>query len=317
MFDSNFDGYSDFAEDDNWLVAKYQEFVENFPSPLNSLGKEYLQRSGGCPYTAKYLPFWVGDIYRVPRDLCRSIALSACFACVYVRLGDQIMDENSSEKQWERLLPFGTIALMEMMRQYRSLFPPTSPFWNYLEQYIAEWLQSISWEETNHWGKLQDYNDADLLLIARKAAVLKLSAMPVALLAGHEDAVELLARYIDHTMVVYDLLDQLKDWRQDLQAGHYGYLLTKVILGANWSESSPPPQDFVQRAFLFTNTVDLVISTAIKYARLAEDCAVQLKGQYLIGFSSRLIRLCEQVLEQWVIIEGQAFKDIIEASQNH
>ncbi len=298
MVETEFTGYSDFKEDREWMGAKFREYAQNLPLPLSVLGKESFHRLPWhpCPYTV-VLPFWVGDIYNLPKNVIRSVAMPGCFASYYVFLQDRIMDENSGE--WGKLSPFGITMFTEMMRQYRELFPADSPFWNYLEQYITEWTQSISWEETFHWSKLRNYREEDLLLIARKAAVSKLSVMPVALLAGHEEAVEPLAQFVDYTQVVFDLIDQLQDWRDDLQAQHYGYLLTKVILHAGWSDSTPPPEDFVLRAFLFTDALESVLHTAKKYARLARDCAVRLKGRYLIGYADHLIQCCEELSNKW------------------
>lgn len=312
MVETEFIGYSDFKEDSDWLGAKCQEYVQNLPSSLSDLGKESFRRLPWNPcHFSVVLPFWVGDIYHLPRNVIRSVALPSCLASYYVFLQDRIMDESSGE--WEKLSPFGIVMFTEMMRQYQALFPADSPFWDYLEQYITEWTQSVSWEEASHWDKLRDYRKEDFLLIARKAAILKLSAMPVALLAGYEEAVELLAQLVDYTQVVYDLIDQLQDWREDLQARHYGYLLTKVILRAGWSESTPPPEDFVQRAFLFTDALESTLHTARKYAQLARDCAVRLKGRYLIGYADSMIQYCDLLSNQWVVVKEQAFNDIVEA----
>jgi hypothetical protein len=311
MANHEFTGYSDFKEDSDWLRVRCQEYVENLPLPLNDLGKESFRRLSWnpCPYTV-VLPFWVGDIYHLPRDLCRRVALPSCLASFYVFLQDRIMDE--CEGQWIKLSPFGIILFTDMMRQYRALFPADSPFWEYLEQYVTEWLQSISWEEASHWDKLQDYSEDDLLLVSRKAAMFKLSAMPVALLAQHEEVVELLAQFVDYTQVIFDLIDQLRDWHEDLQAKHYGYLLTKAILGAGWSNSTPPPEDFVRRVFLLTDIVDSVVSLGIKYSRLARGCAVRLKGQYLIDYADFLTQYCERILTQVAATKKQAFKNIYE-----
>lgn len=312
MVETEFVGYIDFKEDSDWLGAKCQEYAQNLPSPLNDLGKESFRRLpwNPCPYTV-VLPFWVGDIYHLPREVIRSVALPGSLASYYVFLQDRIMDESIGE--WEKLSPFGIVLFTEMMRQYQALFPADSPFWNYLEQYITEWTQSISWEEISHWDKLQNYREEDFLLIGRKAAMFKLSAMPVALLAGHEEAVELLAQFVDYTQVVSDLIDQLQDWREDLQVRHYGYLLTKVLLSADWSDSSPPPEDFVGRAFLFTDALESALHTANKYAQLARDCAVRLKGRYLIGYADFLIQYCERFSNHWEVAKEQAFNDIVEA----
>jgi len=313
MSDHDFSGFSDFQEDNDWVGAKCQGFVENLPPPLSNLGREYFRRQPWPPHPSfvTAVPFWVGDVYHLPRDVCRSVVLPACLAWVCVRLQDQMMDE--SENQWIKLSPLSAILFMEMIRQYRALFPVSSSFWNYLEQYLIEWTQSISWEQTDHWNKLHDYSEDDLLLIARKAAMFKLSAIPVALLAGHQEAVEPLTRFVDYTLVAFDLVDQLRDWREDLQNKHYGYLLTKAILGARWSDPTPPSEDFVQRVFLFTDVLDSVMSIAVKYSRLARDCAVHLKGQYLIDYADSLAQHCELILSQIAKDREQAFKNIVEA----
>ena len=307
-----FTGYSDFKEDNDWLGTKSRQYIKNLPWPLNDLGKESFRRLPWhpCPYTV-VLPFWVGDIYQLSRDQCRLVALPGCLGSFYVFLQDRIMDE--SENQWTAFSPLGTVLFTEMMKQYRALFSADSPFWNYLEQYITEWLQSVSWEEASHWDKLQDYSEDDLLLIARKAAMFKLSAMPVALLAKHEETVRPLAEYVDYSQVVFDLIDQLRDWRQDLRDRHYGYLLTKAILTAGWSHSSPPSEGFVRRAFLITDVLDSVISLAVKYSRLAENCVSHLKGRYLTDYACSLSRHCEQMISQIAIDREQAFKNIFEA----
>jgi len=288
-------GFMDFKEDLDWLEIECKQYVENLPAPLDELGREYFCRIPWFNWIGTALPFWVGDIYKSPKDLTRTVALPSYFASIYMFLQDNIMDE--SDSQWTRLSPFGTILFTDMMKKYQTFFPQSSSFWDYFGQYITEWTQSISWE-TDRWDMIQDYDESDLLLIAHKAALVKLSAMSVTLLAGHEEAIKPLSQYVDYTQVVYDLIDQSRDWREDLQNRHYGYLLTKVIIDAGLVDSKPPSEESVQRAFLFSDTVDSVYYTAIRYSHLARDCAVRLDGRFLIEHADALAESCEQILSQ-------------------
>jgi hypothetical protein len=114
-------------------------------------------------------------------------------------------------------------------------------FYRDLSRYIAEALKAeCSLEQ--HKDQTIPYHDHDLCMMGQKAALAKVSASALATLAGRRERLQDVELGLQAMAIGIQLLDDLKDWREDLQDGRYTYPL--------WLASAQTPVEHPDRSDL-------------------------------------------------------------------
>jgi len=174
------------------------------------------------------LPFWLKGAFRLDSETCRNMAEGFTAGLFYFLIQDAVMDTAPGEYKGD-LLPLGNLFLIDFLDKYRSLFPEASNFWAYFRNYFVEWAESVIWEQQEHQRQNKTYAREDLILVAHKAAPLKIPSAAACILGGCKDEIEKLASCIDHIVITIQLLDDLSDWRDDHAIGSCSFFLSLVM----------------------------------------------------------------------------------------
>lgn len=298
------DPIRDFEANVEWVVATCQKRVSAYPPALGHsaqafLGKHGLFKEGSVPSSIAYLlPFWLKETFALDQSTCRMIALGNTFWLLYFFLEDEVMDTGPGEYKGH-LLPLGTLFFLDAMAPYRSLLGAASPFWRYLEHYIGEWAESVSWERERHWGQAREFEEGDFVRLARKAAGLKIPCAALSLLAGREEAVAPLEKMVDHVMMIYQLADDLRDWREDLARGNYTYFLTRVMACRGIHPPAAPSETDVEKAIFVGKVLEEVLEVAVEHSRLALESISNLYAPYLTAYVESLYEEWQQWADGW------------------
>jgi hypothetical protein len=280
------DPFRDFTADVEWVLETCEKRVSAYPPSLRCFSRvrpeerELFKGNGARKSIVYLLPFWLKDAFDLDRDTCRLIALAHIFAALCFLTQDQVMDAGPEEYKGH-LLPLGTLFFLDAMAPYRSLFDSDSPFWTFLEKYVAELVESVCWEREQHWGQAREYKKGDLLRLARKAAPLKIPCAAMSLLAGRQEDIEPLEEMVDHVLVALQLMDDLQDWREDLAQGNYTYFLTRVMVAQGISLSSSLTETDVRKALSTGSVLEEVLGLAIEYNQRALESILALHVPYL------------------------------------
>lgn len=294
------DLFRDFESETRLIQEKCWNYVSSLPLSLRQAGQFYLEQRR---FTASeppsrsiicLLPFWLGEPFNLKRKICCQVSLASAYALLYFGIQDEVMDLADGEYKGH-LLPVGNLFLLQLIRQYRELFPSNSLFWSSFDGYCEEWANSTLWERENHWNQALPYSSSDLILLARKASLMKICCAAMALLAGQEAAIEQLAAMVDYNQVAFQLIDDLRDWRDDLARENYTYLLTQVMAVRGIQEPAKLTEQEVEKAFFSTDVLESVLTTAERYNRQAQECVRSLKGLYLKSYLASLSSLCQDV----------------------
>jgi hypothetical protein len=296
-------GSEEVAVEVSEVTKAYAGYVKSLPPPLPQLGEEVIRRLSLAPSAFPLaIPFWLGELFNLPRNDCRLAAFGGCLATTLAFLYDGIMDTGSRE--WSQLLPVGIALRTEVERHYRELFPVDSPFWRCADSYMMEWAQSVAWDSSLHWNRIVDFKEGDLVMVGRKSALAKLPAAAAAVLAKRGDLIDVLDRYTDQMMTAGDLGDQLRDLEDDLTEQHYGYVLTRAVVLAGWESENPPSASFVRRALVFTDAISDAAETAFRLTHHARESALRVGGGLLASSADFLNMHCAQL--KAAVAEGKA-----------
>jgi hypothetical protein len=283
------DPIGDFDSQVEWVLNACEKQVSTYPSLLRRSGLAYVNRfrvwkdnssPGRCAY---YIPFWLQDTFGLDQDTCRHMALGNAFGQYYILIQDEVMDTDSGEYKGH-LLPMGNLFFLDFVAAYRSLFDSRSPFWEFFEKYLAEWAESVLWEREQHWGQAQEFEEEDLIWLARKAAPLKIPCAAMSLLAGRQEAIEPLEATIDNLIVAFQLVDDLRDWRADLARGCYTYFLTRVMHARGIRSSSLLTETEVKTALFAGQVLEEILSLTAEYFGRALESISPLNAPYLKAY---------------------------------
>jgi hypothetical protein len=286
----NMDVIEDFDAESEWLLDACVERISAYPPALRQPAQARLERHWSLApkrprgfHIAYLLPFWLEEPFTLDRDACRLVGLSNIFLVLYFMLQDELMDSNPGEYQGQ-LQPLGTFFFLDVVAPYRRLFGSESAFWADFERSIAQWGVSITWERRWHWGQANAFEPADLILLARKAAPLKISCAALCTLAGRQATIGKLDQTVDDLMMVFLLTDDLRDWRTDLAQGSYTYFLTRVMAHRGLGAAASLTEPEVEKALFVGAVLDEYVELIANYNRLALESVSALDAPYLKAY---------------------------------
>ena len=290
----------DFDSDVEWILEACERRVSTYPPSLRQAGRAFLDKYQLSKKTSQrkgliyLLPFWLKETLGVDQEACRLSALGITFGTLYFFVQDAVIDTRPGEYKGH-LLPLGSLFFLDFIAPYRSLFDPHSPFWDFFEKYIQEWAESVLWEREQHWGKVREYGEEDLIRLGRKAAPLKTPCTAMSLLAGREDAIDLLEEMLDYNLVVVQLMDDLRDWRGDLARGNYTYFLTRVMAAQGICSPASLTEAEVEKALFIGKVFEEVLDLAAEYNWRTLESISALRAPYLEAYIDVLAQQCRQL----------------------
>lgn len=297
------DPIRDFDADVEWMLDACVKRLAAYPPSLRRPGRAYLEKQWSVEEKkdrgfsiTHLLPFWLQEICNLDRQTCRLIALSNTFWLLYFFLQDEVMDAGPDEYRGY-LLPLGNLFYLDAIAPYRSLLYSASPFWTYLEQYIAQWADSVTWEREQHWLEPREFEPGDLLRLAGKSAPLKIPCAAVSLLAGRQELLGPLEEMIDNILVVSQLMDDLRDWRQDLAQKRYTYFLMRVMAERGLRPPSTLTKAQVEKSLFVGAVLEELYDLMALHGRRALESIAAWRVPYLEAHIRVLNDECRQLRE--------------------
>ncbi|MCX8128701.1 MAG: hypothetical protein N3I35_01220 [Clostridia bacterium] len=304
----------DFDSDIAYVLEECEKRILEYPSGIKQFAYKYLDKlhllkdknqSGGFCYL---MPFWLMDTFGIERRICRNIAIGNSFALLYFMSQDEVMDDCTQKSKVE-LLPVSSLFFTEFISSYQSTFPGESSFWQYFDKYMKEWAGSVVWERSNHWGQANEYTEEDLILLSRKAAPMKIPFAAMSILSGNELAVKAFSDMVDYDQIVYQMIDDWRDWKEDMEIGNYTYLLVQAVKYNNLKEASQLNESLVRKAVYIGGIAEEIFELAKKYNKLSLECISNIDSPYLRDYISLEEIICDKILtnireEKGIMMKG-------------
>lgn len=283
--------------------ASYCAALEQLPPPLVDAGRRVLDRISTSNWTLEwYLPRWLSNAFGLQPDVSRALVLSNVYGLAYVRLQDDLADGEVSRASWVPTLCLANTLYHQAMLHYIWLFERQSPFWGYLEQFMAQWLRATLSSNKPPTTDFRSYAEEDFLRLAERGAPLKICCAGACLLADREGVIPVLASALDHLLVGAVLLDHAYDWADDLAAGRYN----AFVAYASPLPQVPGQEEANRRRVLeeiylgeaarpYFNVLRKHVRTAIETTR-AVDCADL--SEYLLSFERQVVSYGERLANE-------------------
>jgi hypothetical protein len=162
-------------------------------------------------------------------------------------VADDIMDGDPTDRDVATNAVRVQAMQFEGYRLLYGLFPPTARFWDRFQDYLGLYAQACV-EERRLAGEAdwRELTQPLALRIAKgKSSLAKFVVAGLGAMAGDETPVEPLTRALDRYYIARQMVDDLSDWRQDLERGYPSLLLARVAAelgGASPDQLARDPQ---------------------------------------------------------------------------
>lgn len=215
-------------------TLRVEETVKHMTPSLSGSVCEWMRKLSGTPHPEDYflhpeafpmflLPYWVEKATgaRTLRQFRRDLVHSTVNGYYYVRMLDDLMDDDAELPP--PLLPAMHVFLYESIRLYMAYFPPDHPFWPLMR---AAWFQSA--ESASHDILLDDTDaTAFVNIAAQKVCACKIPIAAVCYYYGRPDLIPPWTNLTNTLGCWHQMLNDLFDWRKDLEHGNSTYFLSE------------------------------------------------------------------------------------------
>ncbi|MGF9697501.1 hypothetical protein [Paenibacillus sp. MABNR03] len=218
--------FDPFRSDLEVVFAAAEQLVQNYPEPMAGHALEQLHlinpllRDSGHSYIGYIIPLWMQISDGLPPQTAHKLSTACLIHMMYFLNLDEVMDERPEDSTLK--LSLGNLYYMDALRVYSDLFSPSSQFWTYFRQYVADWAVSVNGE------KQMDYFKDNPLLIAHKAAPLQLGAVGALLLLDQTHRIAAVCPDINIALMTLQMTDDFNDMDQDAAQGNYNSFLSHV-----------------------------------------------------------------------------------------
>lgn len=224
--------YTDFTPDIRWIQEHVREESKTLPSAARDVARYYLTKRVKVlpeldqtfsvhhllPRPIPYLALWFAHDFGLKDQVRRLLGLSLVYICLSSSPRDDLLDGSG----------FALQQLMFLERWFwerhfcalRKLFSAASPIWYLLSKSTAEWERSELWELSPNRHAAADPMSAGFLRNSSRylAAMLFPTLAGVALHTNRAKKVSAIRRFVCHYCMGWRILDDLRDWRDDLAA---------------------------------------------------------------------------------------------------
>lgn len=224
-----------------------------------------------------------------------TLAAAARFYAFALFALDEIIDRDSAAAD-SVALPLDTFALLhEAYTTLGGLFPPTSPFWPGLQSRLRCYVAAVAAEDAFVSGArdISELTEDEAEGLARgKCAIAEVTACALAALAADGSAGDRVTGSIVGYNIACQLLDDVRDWRKDAEAGRPSLALAQALRiaglrAADLAGADGPDRavmlDAVGRALYFGGAAASIIDRADAALRQAAESVRGLPLQPWLG----------------------------------
>ena len=296
----------EYAAELSHLREACAQHLASFRPSLRRMGENLLQDYAGRWNSVDWtLPLILGAAWSVPQASRQAIALANAQMVMHGHIQQRAGDDRARSSS--DLLPLGSLLSTHALRQYQQLFPPSSYFWTLLEGYQLEWVEAALWQRQRRWGRVERYNQEDVLRLAGNRALVKIGGSAIALFAQRPRKLMPLGSVLDQIHVATQLIDGVVNWRQDLQARRATYFLTEVAFAMDAREMAALGRADLE-GFLATSSLPgKVAKRALDHLSTAKKVTSHLGAPALMAYLDDLRMACKA-------IPGQLERDLADVA---
>jgi hypothetical protein len=307
--------YTDFAPDIRWIKECIREEYETLPPAMLGVAHYYLTQRVKVlsdpdhsypshplsPRPVPYLVFWFAHAFGLEDpEVRRLLGLSVVYVSLSVSPRDDLLDGSG-------FAPHQQIYLARWFWEkhfyaLKKLFSAESRIWYVLSKSTAEWGRGERWALSPNLHETG--NPLSMSFLRNTARYLVALVFPtlagVALLGNCAEKMHSLRRFVCYYCMGWRILDDLRDWREDLEANiDSSSVLSFLRIRAGIPRSVPLTRELVVSLFSDQAVVGEIYSAMRRFCLAARREAEGLEAglvtrfidEQLLGYETELARM--------------------------
>jgi hypothetical protein len=324
--------YSEFQEEIRWIQRKINDQLVLFSPKLRRRAEHYLKRrlrilpgarsaiefdpALGKP--VPYATFWFADaLHLKDQAAIRNLALGLLYISLYTTITDDILDQRRSNAHEDWVL--ANFYFNEYVHIFQDLFPIENVFWRYLRDGRREAATYELWRDGNRENNsLVPLSEGFLRESSRYFVAVVLPTLAgVALLAGREETIPGIRRFLDHFSMGWRVFDDLSDWEKDLEVKDQN---RSCVLGyiSRRNGGKAATREVVLNGFLNPAFVKNVYRVMLGFLEIAKDDVMVFQNPYLEEFMDEQLQFHrarrDEIIRSGSLLRSRLNRTVIRAT---
>lgn len=249
------------------------------------------------------------------------LSLAASLFADSLFVADDLMDEDPTDRDATTNVVRIQAMQFEGYQILYGLFPAQARFWDRFRDYLSLYAHACITEKRlaapeAGWGEIT--RDLALRMAKGKSSLAKFVVAGLGELAGDETPIDPLTRALDRYYIARQMVDDLSDWRQDLERGYPSLLLARVaateFAGEGKAELARQPER-TSRAIYFGGHARHTVELALAALAEGEQLTAAWPDLLWHRITARLRAQCRNLLTEIDRIVGSGSAGPREGSQ--
>ncbi|MDI9394821.1 MAG: hypothetical protein QM426_05120 [Euryarchaeota archaeon] len=235
-----------------------------------------------------YYPFWLSYNFEIPRkkEVVEELVKFNLWFSYHIFVQDDIIDKKLSQDDLYRNIIYSdyfllkaTLQLGELMKKLGTTFNR-----NVLKIY-GDYIHCILWEK-DHMKSMNVYSEKDIKALGNKFSPLKINNIVFTCLCPknlNQNYLNDLNLFLENYHISMQLIDDIKDWKDDLKNENFSFFLMEIIQSHDMYEKINNIEEF-ERIILCTDIAENIAKKSLDYLYRAQSNILNINNPFLNGF---------------------------------
>lgn len=227
-----------------------------------------------------YYPFWLSYSFDLmgQEDVAEKLARFNFWFGFHTFIQDDLVDKRPLEIYTHKRIIFSDYILLKSLAHLEELaFKTTLELLNDVVCLYGDYIHCILWEKER--SDLSSPSEANFEKLGKKFSMLKVNNVVFAGISGRTDILKDLNSFLENYHICMQLIDDIKDWRIDLECGNTSYFLNEVLLHSGACDDL----EELDRLIAYSGFTRRTVEKAMDYLRLARSNVKYLHNPYING----------------------------------
>jgi geranylgeranyl pyrophosphate synthase len=235
-----------------------------------------------------YYPFWLNYTFETIRkeEIAEELVKFNLWFSYHILVQDDIIDQKTSSKDFYKNVIYSDSFLFKALLKLNELMTKMTPDFrkNVMKTY-EDYIDCILWEK-EHMKSMNIYSETDIRNFGKKFSPLKINNLIFTYLSSQNpnfNYLESLNSFLENFHICMQIIDDVKDWKDDLKNKNFSFFLMEIVKNHNMYEKIDNIEEFEQIIY----SSDIVKNTAKKslsYLYLARSNISAIHNPYLNEF---------------------------------
>lgn len=257
-----------------------------------------------------YYPYWLSYNYEIPRkeEVVEALIKFNLWFSYHIFVQDDLIDQKFSKDNSHKNIIYSDYFLFKALLQLNELIKKSNPNFNKNVLSIYEdYIHCILWEN-EHIKSMNVYSENDIKMLGKKFSPLKINNLVFTYLSPKKTNFNYLNNldlFLENYHVSMQIVDDIKDWKDDLKNENFSFFLMEIIQGHNLYEQIGDFEEF-ERIISYSEITVNTAKKSLYYLYRARSNILEIHNPYLNEF----IKEGEGVINS-IILNHQKIKESI------